>query len=356
MTITDFKYKPFSINFKIPFRNSSSTFSERKGFIISVSDDMGNTSLGEASPLPGFSKESLFETGEDLEGLSHVLKQMETGDNLQDIKDVSDDYILCPSVRFAFEQAMFGLMIRRDKFIFEKLFLKIKNGIKTNAVIGLENDATVFGMMDRKICEGYSTFKIKVGRNSFTDDLNLVKGIRSKFSNDLIIRLDANGKWNIEEAKRNLDKLSLFNIEYIEEPCKGIENLISLSRNSSIPIAVDESMNSINDASGILEESNLSAIIIKPMILGAFLEIIDIIKQAAVYDKNIIISSAFETTLGKDLLLFLSSLTHHCLAHGPDTQEYFSDYFFEDRSKAKNGIIEFSPSSLLYEYDFDAVC
>lgn len=355
MKIMELKYKPFSIKLKTPFINSLNTLNERRGFVISISDELGNTALGEAAPLPGFSRESFYEAEEDLIGLSHLLAKMETGADLLSIKNISDDYILCPSVKFGFEQAMLGLMINRDRSFFEKLFLKTKASININTVIGAESDETVFRLIENKLNKGFSTFKIKIGRNNFSDDLNLIKEISSRFGNKIKIRLDVNGKWNFEDSKYHLDKLAGYDIEYIEEPCKGVDNLISLSEESAIPIAVDESLADISGAYKIFEESVISFIIIKPMLRGGFVDSSELIKQAAVLDKNIIISSSFETALGKSMLVFLSSLTHHSYAHGLDTAEYFQDYYFNDQYIINNGVIDFSALTYPKDHDFKTI-
>jgi len=356
MKIMDLKYKPFSIKFNTPFINSTGTLNERKGFILSITDELGNSSLGEIAPLPGFSSESLDEAREDLSGLLHILSGMETGDDLQCIKDLSEDYILTSSARFGFEQAMLGLLIKRDRSISEKLFLKTKTQIDVNAVVGLGCDGNVISQIENKMLEGFSTFKIKAGRNNFTDDLNLIKGIRRRFGGAIKIRLDANGKWDFEKARCNIEMLEIFDIEYIEEPCGGIENLIALSEISSIPVAIDESLVSMQFAFDVMEQSSIPFIIIKPMIRGALIENIELIRQAAILDRNIIISSSFETALGISQLAFLSSLTHHSYAHGLDTIDYFSEYFFADKNRAKKGIIDFSPLSYPKDFNYDAVC
>ncbi len=356
MKIMELKYKPFSLKFKTPFVNSTGTLINREGFIISITDELGNITLGEASPLPGFSSESLSETEEDLSGLKHILKSLETGDSLQCIKDLADDYILTPSARFGFEQAMAGLLIKRDRSIFEKLFLKTKSQIEVNTVIGMGNEDSIPDIMEEKKSRGFFTFKIKVGRNSFTDDLSLIKGIRTRFGNSIKIRLDANGKWSYEEAKSNLEILDVFDLEYIEEPCRGMENLTALSEISSIPIAIDESLVNIQNAFEIMEQSSIQFIIIKPMILGALIDNIELAKQATILNKNIIISSSFETSLGKSQLALLSSLTHHSYAHGLDTADYFSEYFFTDHYNCSKGFIHFTPLSYPRDFDYNAVC
>lgn len=355
MKIAELTYKPFSIKLKSPFVNSYNTLDERKGFIVSLTDDSGNSSLGEASPLPGFSRDSLDEAEEDLTGLFHLLKGMEIGTTLRSVKDIADDYILSNSVKFAFEQAMIGLLVKRDTSFIKKQFNETKKTINVNAVIGFEKEEKIFTIAEKKLSEGFSTFKFKVGRNNFADDINLIKEIRSRYGSEIKIRLDANGKWDLDVAKYNLDKLEAYNIEYIEEPCRGIENLAALSQNSPIPVVPDESLASIDDAYRALEESNISFVIIKPMILGSFIENAELIKQAAILEKNIIISSSFETALGKDQLVLLSSLTHHSFAHGLDTAEYFPDYFFDDPYKIKNGAIVISPLYYPNAFDYNGI-
>ncbi len=66
-------------------------------------------------------------------------------------------------------------------------------------------------------------------------------------SNNITVRLDANGAFKVEDALYKLRQLEKFTIHSIEQPIKpGIEAMEELCRTSPIPIAFDEELIGIN--------------------------------------------------------------------------------------------------------------
>jgi len=112
-----------------------------------------------------------------------------------------------------------------------------------------------------------------------------------------------------------------------------------------VPIAVDESIKTIADAEQIINNSSINYLVIKPMVLGAFFGTLDLISLARNKDKNIIISSAFETPIGKSLLVLLAAAAGSNLAHGLDTVDFFENLHFEDSYPVENGSIHFIPQN-----------
>jgi o-succinylbenzoate synthase len=351
MKLEGFKYAPYSIPFKSPFNNSSASITSRSGFIISILGEMGRVSFGETAPLPGFSTESFADAGKELSGIEKLVPGFEGAKDLSTLRKFIEEIKFFPSVSFGVEQAMTSMLLKRDRTLFKELFAGTNPFINVNAVIGLDDNA--LDTIKNKIKIGYATFKIKVGRNNFDDDLNLIKKIRAEAGDTIKIRLDANGKWNPSEAKLNLDKLSPYNIEYIEEPCRGIENLIALSKISPLPVAIDESLRNTEEACKIINETDISFLIIKPMILGGFFKTSELIAESALKNKNIIISSSFETPLGKSLLVLLASLTHHSYAHGLDTIDFFDNNLPVDPYKVEAGKINFDINTYPPQFEYN---
>ncbi len=74
----------------------------------------------------------------------------------------------------------------------------------------------------RKLCqeakaEGFKHMKIKVGSN-LEDDMRRATIIREEIGEDLVLMMDANQKWDVNEAIENMDELKKFNPWWIEEP------------------------------------------------------------------------------------------------------------------------------------------
>ncbi len=343
MIVKQFKYFPFLLKLNAPFQNSSNIITERKGFIISMMDEQENISYAECSPLPGFSSETFDDVETILKGLRFQLQGFSFKDDLHSISEFLSEFKLVPSLRFALEQVILNLIVRREKDFLVEHLGKFNSNIPVNAVMGFGKQEDIISSISKKYGKGFRTFKIKIGRESFEDDFRLIENIHEKFGDTINLRLDVNGKWSLEAAVKYSFLLNMFNIQYIEEPCKGILNISSLAESSPIPIAVDESFHSINEAKQIIQQSKIDFIIFKPTILGALIGAVDFIKEFENCGKRIIISSSFESAVGKSALVMLAALTGHLYAHGLDISNIFANDICTDFYETINGYISFDP-------------
>ncbi len=74
----------------------------------------------------------------------------------------------------------------------------------------------------RRLCreakaEGFTHLKMKVGSN-LKDDMRRAAIIRAEIGDDLRLMMDANQKWDVQEAIANMKELAQFNPYWIEEP------------------------------------------------------------------------------------------------------------------------------------------
>ncbi len=339
MIIKDFKYFPFSLQLKIPFQSSTQIITQKNGFIISLIDELGNQSFGEASPLSGFSRETNNDLIQNLSEIKSRFDNLFLLDVLSTINDQLSTFELLPSVRFSLEQAILSLMIKKNRNFVNQFVGILKSVINVNAVFGFDDNRNIISAIDRKIEAGFNTIKIKVGRDDFENDFELIKEVREKFGRKINIRLDVNGIWELGKAKKYLERLSLFNIQYIEEPCSNLNDLIKLAEVSQIPIAIDESLESLDFALEIINNSKIEIIIMKPMVLGGLFSSFRIIKEAEKKNKKVIISSSFESAIGKSGLVLLAATTNHNFAHGLDTSEFFEKDICFDPFTVKDGKI-----------------
>ncbi len=65
--------------------------------------------------------------------------------------------------------------------------------------------------------EGFTHMKMKIGAN-LKDDMRRAALIREEIGNDLKLMMDANQKWDVDEAISNIESLKKFNPWWIEEP------------------------------------------------------------------------------------------------------------------------------------------
>ncbi len=344
MIVRKFKSVPFSIELKKPFKNSNVEISKRQGFIIKITDETGNIGYGEVSPLPGSSEE----TFESVIPIISELKERLIDSELD--SDVFQSLEKYPSVEFGFSQALHSIFILRNGFNTD---WRINSTILVNGIIGMMPKSEAMNKAKKIIAAGFKTIKVKIGRKNIEDDIDLIKSIFQNFSSDIKYRLDANGKWDIDKALYAVEHLENTNVEYLEQPVKSSDELIELSKISKIPIAADESIRSTDDVKRFLAESNIQYFVLKPSIMGSIIETIDLINLIEGTNRNVIISSAFESSIGRSALVFLSSLVKNDLAHGlAVTAPYFSNDVAEDAYPIVNRKINFDEKRYPPKFNF----
>jgi L-alanine-DL-glutamate epimerase-like enolase superfamily enzyme len=94
---------------------------------------------------------------------------------------------------------------------------------------------------------GFRGSKIKIGRPHVSEDRARLSAVRSALGEGFEIMTDANQGFSLDEAIRRAARFSDLDLAWIEEPLPAddLDGHIRLSRSTSIPIAVGESMYSI---------------------------------------------------------------------------------------------------------------
>ena len=340
MIIRDFKFSLFSLKFKKPIKNSSFTIKTRSGFIIKITDENNFIGYGEVSPLPGFSAETLDECEVVLNTLYYRIisksANKEEFDLIEELHSISN----LPSLLFGIEQAVISLLIQRKDL---SSLLTNEKRISINGIVGIKSKDETFREIDNLLIKNFKTIKIKIGVNSVEDDVEFVKQVSNRIDDSIKIRLDVNGSWDYQQAEFAVNNLPQDKIELIEQPVYNIDELVMLSDFSHIPIAVDESINNTSEAKDIIERSNITTIVLKPSILGSIIQTISLIRSAENLGKKIIISSAFESVIGRSALVLLASFVKGNHAHGLNTAAYFSDDLAIDDYLVSKGEIYFNP-------------
>lgn len=93
-------------------------------------------------------------------------------------------------------------------------------------------------MIDR----GWRILKVKVGRKSPEEDVEMVSALRKAVGKEISIRADANQAYSFKTAMRVIEKLEPYNLTFMEQPVHmdDLASMVELTRLSPIPIMVDE--------------------------------------------------------------------------------------------------------------------
>jgi o-succinylbenzoate synthase len=144
---------------------------------------------------------------------------------------------------------------------------------------------------------GCRTAKVKVAEpgQDLDADMARVSAVRSALGPDGKIRIDANGCWTVEEAVVAIRELSQFGIEYVEQPCRSVEELRRVRGLVGVPIAADESIRRTGDPIRVkqLEAADIAVLKVQP--LGG---VQACMRVAELLDMPVVVSSALESSVG----------------------------------------------------------
>ena len=283
---------------KKPLRMLGKELKQRKGLIIRLYDKAGNFGEGEISPLPLMHKESLSQAEIQLKNfLSKSLNK-----NPYYFKS------LHPSVRFGFEMAWRTLFKKFDlneeidssgKFTIKsdsvKNFISSKkipvNALVTGSVKNLKQECEQIKL------DEFKAVKMKVGKLKVYEDLKRLEIAKNIFGNQITLRVDANRGWEFKQAKEFAIGISDFDIEYCEEPLRNVRQLEKLHEHTGMKVALDETLWSNPDPI-TLPSSAICALILKPGILGGWINTSIWVNYAEKYKMQSVISSSMESGLG----------------------------------------------------------
>lgn len=136
------------------------------------------------------------------------------------------------------------------------------------------------------VSDGYETFYLKGGLDD-ERDLAAVAQVRAAVGNRMRLRLDVNEMWTPATAVRMLRKLTPYDLEFVEQPlpADNVTGMAWLRRNSSVPIAADQSAWTAPRILDIIRNEAADVIVTDPHEEGGLLGfkgIIDLAKAAGI--------------------------------------------------------------------------
>ena len=332
-------YSPYTLKLKKSFFTARTEIKERKGFILRLTDPGGFEGIGDCCPFPEFGSDSI----EDVEKLLSDFKLKVRIDETEIEKSLNNclaNYNKLPALRHGLEQAIINIFCIKNKTTIDNLLnLKLKKHVNVNAAIGFMNVENSVNAARKFIEKGFTTIKFKVGRSNFEDDFSIVKLIRKSIGDNIKLRVDANGNWNLGDAIINLEQLQKFDIEYAEQPVIKLSDYIELKNNTKIPLAPDESIRSVKDAMEFIKSGAVSYLILKPMMIGGLLPTLEIIKQAEAENITPVITSSFESAVGKTNAVIAAASVKANVAHGLGGADYFANTITNDPFPIESGKI-----------------
>jgi O-succinylbenzoate synthase len=174
----------------------------------------------------------------------------------------------------------------------------VRDRIPVNATVPAVSEGDVAEVLAR--FPGCRTAKVKVASTDQTlaEDVARVRAVRAALGAEGRIRVDANGSWTLDEAERAIHALAEFDLEYVEQPCETIDELVELRtriKYLDIPIAADESVRKAEDPLAVARTGAADLLVVKVQPLGGIRRALAITTEAGL---PVVVSSALESSVG----------------------------------------------------------
>ncbi|GGM96005.1 o-succinylbenzoate synthase [Terrabacter tumescens] len=194
----------------------------------------------------------------------------------------------------------------------------VRTAVSVNATVPAVGPDRVPEVLAR--FDGCTTAKVKVAEKgqSLDDDVDRVAAVRSAMGAGAHVRIDANGGWDVATATEALRRLAAYHLEYAEQPCATVEELVelrtALARNGiDVPIAADESIRKAEDPVRVARLGAADVVVVKVAPLGGVAAALEVVEACGL---PAVVSSALDTSVGiaagVALAAALPSLDHAC--------------------------------------------
>ncbi|RRJ82530.1 o-succinylbenzoate synthase [Aestuariirhabdus litorea] len=289
-----------------PLSSGGRRLSHREGLVVRL-EQGERCGMGEVAPLPGFSRESLWQAQREL------LQQLPR-------------WVAGFGVHCRPPSAAFGLSCALDE---------LRQGVPLRLVDPLSSGYPLLSGDPEQIVERWhhwpeprpSLVKLKLGRRPVEAEQTMVGELLS-ISPGLRFRIDANRRWSPIDARRWVDWLGRERIDYLEEPCPRLWQSLQLADTCGVDLALDESLReSLHNGRGPLPvHPCFKVAVIKPSLTGPLGQIERLIRQCRRRGITTLLSSSYESSLGIGQLQALARRLTPDQGPGLDTLGPFSHH------------------------------
>ena len=334
-------YKKYILHFKNPSGTSRGILRTKETWFI-VLEENGKTGIGETGLFRGL---SIDDVSSYEEKLSWACENIKLG-----LTDLLAMLIEFPSIQFGLEQAFLFLQSENKFQLFPSEFCKGKESITINGLVWMGDQQFMKKQIQEKLNSGFSCIKMKIGAIDFDAEVALLKSIRKEFSsNEIELRVDANGAFKPKNALEKLKILSELDLHSIEQPIKQgqLQDMALLCEKTPLPIALDEELIGVfstQEKQEVIKMVKPQFIILKPSLVGGFggsTEWIDIAKKNNV---DWWITSALESNIGLNAIAQFTHTLKNKLPQGLGTGGLFTNNF-ESPLEVKNGTLHYNNSN-----------
>jgi len=331
-------FQKYILQFKQASGTSRGILKTKETYFLKITDGV-KFGIGECAVFRGLSVDDVPNYEEKLQWLCNHMN-----DNINVLWSELTEF---PSIQFGLEQAMLSFQSNNPVELFPSKFTQSKDAIAINGLIWMGNKSFMKEQIKAKLKEEFTVIKMKIGAIDFDTEIELLKSIRKEYStNEIELRVDANGAFHPNKALEKLKRLSDFQIHSIEQPIKQgqLNEMSKLCAKTPIPIALDEELIGVFDVTKkkeMLQIIKPQYIILKPSLIGGFKGSQEWINLAEKQQIGWWITSALESNIGLNAIAQWTYSLQTKMPQGLGTGSLFTNNI-ESPLEVKNGSLYYN--------------
>jgi L-Ala-D/L-Glu epimerase / N-acetyl-D-glutamate racemase len=282
-----------------PYVLSYRTFDEFEPIIVEVRDDDGHVGWGEGHISPGSSSETREGGWAFCRQQAAAIVGCETADAKAIVTGrIAESRVAATALLTAIEMLEGHPLLT----IADEARLPLLTPFNSTSPRDVEAE------VERRLQEGFGTFKIKVGKDAGAD-LERVQAIQRAIAGRATMRLDANRAYAPADASRFAAALDPAGIELFEQPCaaEDWDANAAVAKVSTVPIMLDEPICGLDDIERAGDIRNIGFCKLKLKRFGS----LDALKRAL----QTVRAHGMEPVLGDGLSSELQCWMEGCVAH-----------------------------------------
>ncbi|GAB4178798.1 MAG: o-succinylbenzoate synthase [Coleofasciculaceae cyanobacterium] len=329
-----FEFRPYQRSFKRPLSTHHGIWEVREGIILRLTDEMGRMGWGEIAPIPWFGSETLEQALE-------FCQQLPPKITATDIFSIPTEY---PACQFGFESAWewghgdnsqfpSGALPTRE------MNSRVQRHPIPNSQFPIPNSQfpipfsyllptgeAALQSWQTPWNQGSRTFKWKIGVAAIEEELQVFNQLIQALPPSAKLRLDANGGLSWQDANqwfKIADEVG--RVEFLEQPLppEQFDAMLEMSTRYSTPIALDESVATLNQMEDCYQRGWRGIFVIKAAIAGSPKRLRQFCQQ---HNIDAVFSSVFETAIAKQSVLQLATeLSNPNRAVGFGVNQWFNE-------------------------------
>jgi len=311
-----------SVPFVKPYALSKiyGTPTHAQAVIFKIHTDAGIIGLGEADPSIPFTHEtpaSVMVITRDVIA-PHLIGQDPT--RLPILESTLDRTVLGNlTARGAVDMALYDIIGKANNIPVHTLLGGCRHSqLSLLGAIGSgtpEEDAVA---IDEWIDRGCNTVMIKMGALSINDEIRRMSSVKNRFGSKVIIIADANQGWDVAETLTFFDGIADCRPDMLEQPIDrhDLDGLKRIHNRAPCLLSVDESLDSIHDATRLIRKDAADVFSIKVSKNGGLSKSKKIAQLAEAFQIKCLMNSMLEFGISQAALLHLGCTLTNLLDMG----------------------------------------